>query len=93
MDQVAMAPYNFFASQRPAVILWENEIQNRRTQRFAKVFRIRHLWSRKALPKFENVRIKRPPFVEHSTSHVNNTWARRDALKSRQRANFTNLEA
>ena len=27
MEPLAMAPYNFFASQRPAVILWENEIQ------------------------------------------------------------------
>ena len=27
MEQVAMAPYNFLDSQRPAVILSENEIQ------------------------------------------------------------------
>ena len=27
MEPVAVAPYNFFVSQRPAVILWESEIQ------------------------------------------------------------------
>ena len=27
MEPVAMAPYNFFVSQRPAVILWENKIE------------------------------------------------------------------
>ena len=27
MEPVAMAPYNFLDSQRPDVILWENEIQ------------------------------------------------------------------
>ena len=75
----------------------------KRSQNF---FRIHCLWSRKPWSKFESAWIKRPPLVEqmplstlllygcnHSTSHVDDTWARRKALKSRQRTNFVNLKA
>ena len=59
-----MVTYNFLDSQRPAVILSENEIQTPADKTIAKVFRIHDLWSRKPRSKFENARIVRPPFVE-----------------------------
>ena len=84
----------------------EMTFKHRRTQRFQNFFRIHHLRSRNSWSKFENLRIIRPPFVEqsplstlllfgcnHSTNHVNDTWARRKALKLRQRTNFVILEA
>ena len=38
MEPVAMAPYNFFVSQRPAVILWESKIQTPADTTISKVF-------------------------------------------------------
>ena len=38
MEPVAMAPYNFFASQRPAVILWESKIQTPADTTISNVF-------------------------------------------------------
>ena len=38
MEPVAMVPYNFFVSQRPAVILSENEIQTPADTTISKLF-------------------------------------------------------
>ena len=38
MEPAAMVPYNFFVSQRPAVILWESKIQTPADTTISKVF-------------------------------------------------------
>ena len=64
MEPVAMAPYNFFASQRPAVILSENEIQTPADTTISKLFQNTSFMVTKIMSKFENLRIKGPHFVE-----------------------------
>ena len=98
--------YNFLVLQRRDVILSGINLQARADQTILKCVQNTSFMITKIKSKFENLWIERPPFVEqlplytillfgcnHSTSHVNDTWARRKALKSRQRANFMNLEA
>ena len=106
MEPVAMDPYNFFISQRPAVILSGNEIQTPADTTISNLFQNTSCMVTKITVKLR----KRPDCTttfrgaiapadditlrwNHSTSHVNDTWARRKALKSRQRTNFMNLEA
>ena len=106
IEPVAMAPYDFFISQRPAVILSENEIQIPADTTIFKSFQntsfmvtkfkveVRKRMDctttfRRAIALVDDITLR----CNHSTSHVNDTWARRKALKSRQRANFMNLEA
>ena len=106
MDQEAWIRITFlFRNARPWY-LQETFLRHGPTKRFSKVFTIHDLRSRKFRSKFENILIVRPPFVEQlplqtilvygvTTLRImwNEAWARRKALKSRQRANFMNLEA
>ena len=98
--------YNFLDSQRPTVILSENEIHARADQTNWMVFQNAQFTAtkmkvkvrkrqdctttfRRAIARVDDITVR----CNHSTSHVNETWARRKALKSRQRTNFMNLHA
>ena len=98
--------YNFLVSQRLAAILAGNLLQAWAAQTIFKASLISSipvpeikLKSRKFIDRTTPFRGAIAPADDitlrcnHSTSHVNETWARRKALKSRQRANFMNLEA
>ena len=54
MEPVAMASYNFFVSQRPAVILWENEIQTPADTTISKVFQNTSFMVTKTMVKVRN---------------------------------------
>ena len=98
--------YNFFVWQRPAVILAESRVQARADWAISKLFAITSFLVTETMVKSQKFIDRTTPFrgaiapvdditlrCNHSTSHVNEAWARRKALKSRQRANFMNLEA
>ena len=101
-----LCTYNFLVSQRLTAILAGDLLEARADQTIFKIFRIHHLRSRRFRSKFENPLIVRPPFVEslplytilfYGVTILRIMWdeacERRKALKSRQRANFMNLEA
>ena len=101
-----LAPYNFFVSQRPAVVLWENGIQTPADTTIFKSFQNTSFMVTKAMVKVRKRMDRTTAFrrtiahvdditlrCNHSTKHVNDTWARRKALKSRQQANFVILES
>ena len=106
MDQVAWLRITFlFRNARPWY-LQETFLRRGPTERFQNFLQLHHLRSRKWWSKFESAWIARPLFVEQlplqtillygvTTLRVmwDEAWARRKALKSRQRANFMNLEA
>ena len=98
--------YNFFVWQRPAVILAESRVQARADQTIWTEFRLTSFPVTETKPKVRKRPDRTTAFrgaiapvdditlrCNHSTSHVNGTWARHKALKSRQRAILINLEA